>query len=65
MAGINSFGFGGANGHCLLTSAGRGRERTLATRQPSRAAGYLVPLSARSPEALRKTARGEPASSSP
>ena len=56
VAGINSFGFGGANGHCLLTEY-----------RPTRAPGYpaspapdaacLVPLSARSPEALRETAR--------
>lgn len=53
--GINSFGFGGANGHCLLTEYQP--KRPAAYPAPAPDAAYLVPLSARSPEALRQTAR--------
>ncbi|HEY6309696.1 MAG TPA: type I polyketide synthase [Streptosporangiaceae bacterium] len=54
--GINSFGFGGANGHCLLTEYRPAR----APAYPAPAApeaGYMLPLSARTPEALRQSAR--------
>ncbi len=55
-AGVNSFGFGGTNAHVVLREApervdrlphdGVGRDRT-----------YLLPMSARSPEALTEVAR--------
>ena len=54
--GINSFGFGGANGHCLLTEYREKRPAAHAA-PPAPDAACLVPLSARSPEALRETAR--------
>ena len=52
-AGINSFGYGGANAHCIL---GRGRvsaspRRRNSTDKMDRA--FLIPLSAKSPEALQ------------
>ena len=51
VAGINSFGFGGANGHCVVREF-----RPLQAGGWSVAitsdAGYMVPLSARTPEAL-------------
>jgi thioester reductase-like protein len=53
--GINSFGFGGTNGHCLLTEYRPPREATRPEATPG--AAYLIPLSARSPEALRTVAR--------
>src|SRR5215470_10966203 len=53
--GINSFGFGGANGHCLLTEYRPEREPAY-SRPLAPDAAYLVPLSARSPEALRQSA---------
>jgi thioester reductase-like protein len=54
LAGINSFGFGGANAHVLLAEAPSTRE-TIAAEKPRKA--LLVPLSARSPEALQALAR--------
>jgi hypothetical protein len=53
--GINSFGFGGANGHCLLTEYRPDRAPAW-SRPPAADAAYLVPLSARTPEALAQTA---------
>ncbi|MDE2660840.1 MAG: SDR family NAD(P)-dependent oxidoreductase [Acidobacteriota bacterium] len=53
--GINSFGFGGANGHCIVREY-----RPAATPRRSvsvaPAAGHLVPLSARTSDALVRTA---------
>ncbi len=55
-AGINSFGFGGANAHVLLREAPRPQPATAEPpNEPERA--QLFPLSARSPEALVATAQ--------
>ena len=56
VIGINSFGFGGANAHCLLTEYRPGPSTAYAAPAAPDAA-CMVPLSARSPEALRATAR--------
>ncbi|KEO84023.1 type I polyketide synthase [Tumebacillus flagellatus] len=51
-AGINSFGFGGTNAHVVLREA-----PTVDKTQPSRAAhDFLIPLSARTPDALVEVA---------
>lgn len=50
FAGVNSFGFGGTNAHVVLQEAPP--ERVRAAREPEGERPYLVPLSARSPEAL-------------
>jgi len=55
LIGINSFGFGGANGHALLAEYRPDREPAY-SRPVAPDAGYLFPLSARTPEALRNTA---------
>ena len=55
VAGVNSFGFGGSNAHIVLEEApSRPLRRAQFPSPPSRA--ELVPLSARSPEALRALA---------
>ena len=53
--GINSFGSGGASGHCLLTEYRPDRGRP-GRRPAAPDAAYLIPLSARTPEALTQTA---------
>ena len=54
LAGVNSFGFGGTNAHAVLQGA---PEAPAISNSPSRAERpYLLPLSARSAEALRATA---------
>lgn len=66
VAGVSSFGFGGTNAHVVLAEAPRldaemrgaecGKENPqCASRNPKSA--YLLPLSARSPEALQSLAR--------
>ena len=56
VVGINSFGFGGANGHCVLREY---RPEQPATWSVPLApdAGYMIPLSARTPNALAESAR--------
>ena len=55
-AGVNSFGFGGANAHVLLREAPRSSSKApVSAASTTRAA--LLPLSARSPEALTDLAR--------
>ena len=49
--GINSFGFGGANGHCVVREY-RPSQRPIRSIPLAPQAGTMVPLSARSPEAL-------------
>ena len=56
LAGISSFGFGGTNAHVVLSDA----PHTIAPREdqaPQPAASYVLPLSARSREALREVAQ--------
>ncbi len=56
VVGINSFGFGGANGHCVI------REYRPAEPRPCSVAvapdaGFMIPLSARTPDALARSAQ--------
>ncbi|MDE2678763.1 MAG: SDR family NAD(P)-dependent oxidoreductase [Gemmatimonadota bacterium] len=56
VVGINSFGFGGANGHCVVREYRP--ERTGMWSVPlAPEAGYMVPLSARTANALADSAR--------
>ena len=56
-AGVNSFGFGGTNGHAILEAA---PERELTSSEPAQytnGRAWVLPLSARSPSALSDLAR--------
>ena len=55
VVGVNSFGFGGANGHCVVREYRPPRPRVWSV-PPSRAGGVMIPLSARSPAALTGSA---------
>lgn len=56
-AGVNSFGFGGANAHVILREA-PGTTQRVPEQQTVGSLATLIPLSARSPEALAELARG-------
>ena len=55
VVGINSFGFGGANGHCVVREY-RPEQAGVWSVPLAPDAGYLVPLSARTPNALAESA---------
>ncbi len=57
VVGINSFGFGGSNGHCVVREYRPDQPRIWSVPLAPRA-GYLVPLSARTTGALVESARG-------
>ena len=56
VVGINSFGFGGANGHCVVREYRPSRRQAWSV-PPAPAAGFMVPLSARSSGALTRSAQ--------
>ncbi len=56
VMGINSFGFGGANGHCVVREYRPSRQRLWSV-PLAPDAGYMIPLSAHTPGALVETAR--------
>ena len=56
VMGINSFGFGGANGHCVVREYRPARPRLWSV-PPAPDAGFMIPLSARTPTALVESAR--------
>ena len=55
VVGINSFGFGGANGHCVVSEYQPSRPRIWSV-PPAPDAGFVIPLSARTPDALAESA---------
>ena len=55
VVGINSFGFGGANGHCVVREYRPARSR-LWSLPIAPEAGFMIPLSARTPNALVESA---------
>ena len=57
VVGINSFGFGGANGHCVVKEYRPKRPRLWSV-PLAPDAGYMIPLSARTANALVASARG-------
>ena len=56
VVGINSFGFGGANGHCVVREYRPERPRVWSVALDPQA-GYMIPLSARTSNALAESAR--------
>ena len=56
VVGINSFGFGGANGHCVVREYRPSRPRPW-SKSPAPNAGFMIPLSARTSGALAHSAR--------
>ena len=55
VVGINSFGFGGANGHCVVGEYRPARPRTWSA-APAPEAGFMIPLSARTSATLTRSA---------
>ena len=56
VVGINSFGFGGANGHCVVREYRPARPRVWSV-PVAPESGYMIPLSARTAGALAESAR--------
>ncbi len=56
VVGINSFGFGGANGHCVVREYRPGQPRVWSVPLAPES-GYMIPLSARTGNALTESAR--------
>ena len=56
VVGINSFGFGGANGHCVVREY-RPLRPSVWSVPLAPDAGFMVPLSARTPKALAESAK--------
>jgi acyl transferase domain-containing protein len=56
-AGVNSFGFGGTNGHAILEAAPAGELVARAPTEPADGRAWMLPLSARSAPALSDLAR--------
>ena len=56
VVGINSFGFGGANGHCVIREYQPSRPRVWSS-DPAPAGGFMIPLSARTAGSLTRSAR--------
>ena len=56
VVGINSFGFGGANGHCVVREY-RPEQPRVWSAPPAPNAGFMIPLSARTSGALEKSAQ--------
>ncbi len=56
VVGINSFGFGGANGHCVVREYQPSQPRIWSV-PLAPDAGFMIPLSARTPKALIESAR--------
>ena len=56
VVGINSFGFGGANGHCVVREYRPIHPRVWSV-PPAPESGYMIPLSARTGNALARSAQ--------
>ena len=56
VVGINSFGFGGANGHCVVREYRPALAQTWSV-PPAPKGGFMVPLSARNARALARSAQ--------